>query len=93
MANAHNSSAYLPVGDLSLSEIEMEWKFWEINLFRICILGDIPDIIPPISQLNQVLTEFRREKDYFHIVKRANLVRQHYLSLSDTGSKGVFKSN
>jgi hypothetical protein len=93
MQNAHNSSAYLPVGDLSSSEIEMEWKFWEINLFRICILGDVPETIPPIAQLNQVLAEFRLEKDYFNIVKRANVVRQRYLSINDTGQEGAFKSN
>lgn len=65
-----------PFNDRYLSDEALELIFWQQNIFRLCIKKEIPDKIPPIQIINELLSRFKTDNDYYALVNRMNFLKK-----------------
>ncbi|MBN4049614.1 hypothetical protein JYT36_00130 [Bacteroidales bacterium AH-315-N07] len=71
-------SEALSLNETSNEQIEFfeELKFWKNHQSDILLLGMIPQNIPDISSIRELIEQLKINRDYFAIVKRIKVLEK-----------------
>ena len=54
-----------------------ELKFWEQNRFSMFINKRVPNKVPDIKGVTELLKHVKETRDYYAIVERVKILKQH----------------